>query len=150
MQNPIDAYLEALDLLAEMKDPRVLAALAPSGVRGLVLHRGKQGVPTQMPATHTAHFDWTYPDDHARWPSSTAAPSAVSGSPSSSRGTPTSTRSTPRPRSCPEEFVNFEPPEKFGVSLDAKEQQRVLYCMATWMLSQFLHGEQGASSPPRR
>ena len=38
-------------------------ALAPSGVRGLLLHRGKQGVPTKIRATHAAHFDWTYPSD---------------------------------------------------------------------------------------
>ena len=63
MQNTMDAYFEALDLLAEMKDPRVLSALAPSGLRGLVLRRGKQGVPTKMPATHSAHFDWSYPHD---------------------------------------------------------------------------------------
>ena len=36
---------------------------APAGVRGLVLHRGKQGVPTTIPATHRAYFDWTYPSD---------------------------------------------------------------------------------------
>ena len=63
MQNTVDAYFEALDLLAEVQDPRVLSALAPSGLRGLLLRRGKQGAPTKMQATHAAHFDWTYPSD---------------------------------------------------------------------------------------
>ena len=42
---------------------RVNIASSPSGVRGLLLHRGKQGVPTRIRATHEAHFDWTYPSD---------------------------------------------------------------------------------------
>src|SRR5215831_1077708 len=59
----IDAHVEALDVFREIRDPKVLASLVPSGVRGLLLHRGKQGIPTRIRATHEAHLDWTYPND---------------------------------------------------------------------------------------
>src|SRR4051812_28361717 len=63
MRNQVESYLEALEIFGEIRDPRVLGALGPSGVRGLILQRGKQGVPTQIPASHRAHFDWSYPHD---------------------------------------------------------------------------------------
>jgi hypothetical protein len=64
MREKIDPYMEALSIFTEVRDPRVLGALGPAGVRGLLLQRGKQGVPTKMPAHHAAHFDWSYPSDH--------------------------------------------------------------------------------------
>ena len=63
MRNQVAQWFEAVQIFGEMRDPRVLASLGPSGVRGLLLQRGKQGVPTQMPAPHAAHFDWSYPHD---------------------------------------------------------------------------------------
>src|SRR5262245_49924600 len=63
VRDVLDAHLEALSVFTEIRDPRVLRSLAPSGVRGLLFHRGKQGVPTRMPASHAAHFDWSYPSD---------------------------------------------------------------------------------------
>ena len=63
MRERVDAYFEALDVFMEIRDPKVLAALGPSGVRGLLLRRGKQGRPSHMPASHDATFDWTCPAD---------------------------------------------------------------------------------------
>ena len=63
--NQLDSYSEAFEIFSHIRDPKVLKALGPSGVRGLLLKRGKQGVPTLMPANHSAHFDWTYPHDHS-------------------------------------------------------------------------------------
>src|SRR5439155_11545364 len=63
MQNQVESYFEALEVFLEIRDPRVLMALGPAGVRGLLLKRGKQGTPTRMPAHHAAHFDWSYPAD---------------------------------------------------------------------------------------
>src|SRR5690606_32037149 len=42
---------------------RVLSKIAPSALRGTILKRGKQGVPTRVPASHDAYFDWSYPHD---------------------------------------------------------------------------------------
>jgi len=144
MRSQIDAYFEAADVLMHMKDPRVLSALAPSGVRGLVLHRGKQGVPTEIQASHRAHFDWTYPSDQpemaelyrrakeGQWDGD-SLPWKIDVDPLN-----------PEVPLLPEKFVNFERLKAYGVHLDAKEERKLLYSLATWMLSQFLHGEQGA------
>ena len=144
MQNTMDAYFEALDLLAEMKDPRVLSALAPSGLRGLVLRRGKQGVPTKMPATHSAHFDWSYPHDQ---PEMAELYQRAKTGQWASEQLPWHTSVDPLNPEIPilpAGFVDFSAMEKIGVRLDAKEKQEFLYSMVAWMLSQFLHGEQGA------
>jgi hypothetical protein len=144
MQNTVDAYFEALDLVAEVKDPRVLSAMAPSGLRGLLLRRGKQGVPTLMPASHKAYFDWTYPSDQpemadlyrraktGQW-TSEQLPWETSVDPLN-----------PEVPFLPEKFVDFSQLEAIGIRLDQKEKREFLYSLGTWMLSQFLHGEQGA------
>ena len=144
VQDQVDSYVETLEVLAEMKDPRVRAALLPSGVRGLLLRRGKQGVPTRVQASHQVHFDWTYPSDQpamaklyrrakqGQWDGE-SLPWATSVDPLN-----------PEVPLLPEGFVDLRVLEDAGVRLDAKEKQAFLYSMAAWMLSQFLHGEQGA------
>lgn len=145
MRNRVDALLEGLSLLTEMEDPRVLAAFAPSGVRGLVLQRGKRGVPTKTPARHEAHFDWTYPADNERmralydrakarqWNADTTLPWTTSVDPYD-----------PARPLLPEGFFDFDDLRKRGMRLDAREQARLTHSLTAWMLSQFLHGEQGA------
>jgi hypothetical protein len=145
LRERIDSYLEIVEVMLEMRDPRVLSAIGPSGVRGLLLKRGKQGVPTHMPASHSAHFDWSYPSDHAdmralytrakqgQWDSDTYLPWKTSVDP----------LSTEIPI-LPENWVDFGKLSELGVTLDAKEKQEFLYSLIAWTLSQFLHGEQGA------
>ncbi len=145
VRDQVDAWLEAADVVSEMKDPRVLRSLGPSSVRGLILKRGKQGEPTKMQATHQAHFDWTYPSDQpamkdlyrrakaGQWDGERDLPWSISVDPEN-----------PEVPLLPEEFVDYALLEKHGVRLDAKEKLRLNYSIATWLLSQFLHGEQGA------
>lgn len=145
VRDQLDAYREMLDVFREIRDPRVLRALGPSGLRGLVLQRGKQGVPTKMRASHAAHFDWTYPADNpemrdlfrrakaGQWDSDTALPWHTSVDPMN-----------PEVRILPESFAGFDVLEEMGVKLDAKRKQEVMHSIASWTLSQFLHGEQGA------
>ena len=40
LRDRADSYLEALSVFFEIRDPRVLIALGPSGLRGLLLKRG--------------------------------------------------------------------------------------------------------------
>ncbi len=145
MREKLDPYMEALSILSEVRDPRVLGALGPAGVRGLVLQRGKQGVPTKMPAHHSAHFDWTYPSDHpemaelyrrakqGQWDSDVHLPWKTSVDPLN-----------PEVPLLPEDYFEWEKLKSFGITLDARERQQFIYSMTSWMLSQFLHGEQGA------
>jgi hypothetical protein len=144
VQDQVDMYLETLEVVSEMKDPRVRAALLPSGVRGLLLRRGKQGVPTRIPSSHAAHFDWTYPSDQpemaelyrrakqGQWDGE-SLPWTVSVDPLN-----------PEVPLLPESFFNLPLLEASGIHLNAKEKREFLYSMGAWMLSQFLHGEQGA------
>ncbi|MFO0593535.1 MAG: ferritin-like domain-containing protein [Polyangiaceae bacterium] len=144
MANTVDAYLEALDLVTAVKDPRVLSAMGPSGLRGLLLRRGKQGVPTLMPASHTAYFDWSYPSDQ---PEMADLYRRAKTGQWQSEQLPWDTDVdplNPEVPILPEKFVDFSTLEAQGIHLDPKEKREFLYSLATWMLSQFLHGEQGA------
>jgi len=144
MQSQIDAYFEAFEVLLSVKDPKVLGALGPSGVRGLLLRRGKQGTPTDMPATHAAHFDWSYPSDQ---PEMADLYRRAKVGQWNGDDLPWHTSVDPldpeRPL-IPEEFLSFEYIDELGIKLDKKERAKLGYSMSAWMLSQFLHGEQGA------
>ncbi|MGH7297460.1 MAG: ferritin-like domain-containing protein, partial [Polyangiaceae bacterium] len=144
VRNALDAHVETLSVFAEIRDPRVLASLAPSGLRGLVLHRGKQGVPTRIQATHAAHFDWSYPSDQpemrtlydrakkGQWDGA-SLPWAIDVDPLN-----------PEVPLIPERFVDFSILDGMGVHLGAEERRAFAASLTAWMLSQFLHGEQGA------
>ncbi|MCA9637052.1 MAG: ferritin-like domain-containing protein [Myxococcales bacterium] len=145
LRSQVDAYFEAVSVLAEIRDPKVLRSLGPSGLRGLILHRGKQGVPTKIQAAHRAHFDWTYPADNAemaelyrrakqgQWDADTALDWSTDVDPLN-----------PEVPLLPASFVDFDDLAKRGIKLSGADQQRFLYAITAWMLSQFLHGEQGA------
>ncbi|MBL9042253.1 MAG: ferritin-like domain-containing protein [Myxococcales bacterium] len=140
----IDEAVETLSLLREIRDPRVLLSLGPSGVRGLVWKRGKQGVPSKVQASHSAHFDFTYPADHpemqvlyqrakqGQWDAD-MLPWQISVDPEN-----------PEVPLIPEDFIGWDDLHVAGIRLSDKERQRLLYSVTAWMLSQFLHGEQGA------
>jgi hypothetical protein len=145
MQSQVGAYLEALEIFMEIRDPRVLKALGPSGIRGLVLKRGKQGVPTKMPASHSAHFDWSYPADQpemaelyrrakqGQWDSDVHLNWKTSVDPLD-----------PTVPILPHEFVSFDALRDLGIKLSPVEERKFIYSLTSWMISQFLHGEQGA------
>jgi hypothetical protein len=145
IESRVEPYLDAVDVLTAVHDPRVMASLGPSGVRGLVLQRGKQGTPTKMPASHSAHFDWRYQADHPemrelyrrakqnQWDGETRLDWSTSVDPMN-----------PNVPIIPEAFINLDGLRAAGVKLDPKETLRLQHSLASWMLSQFLHGEQGA------
>ncbi len=144
MRTRADQALEALDVLVQIRDPKVLRALGPAGVRGLVLHRGKQGVPTEMRASHAAFFDWTYPHDHAEMKSLYERAKRGQWVSEQLPWTTNVDPLNPEVRLMPAHFFDFEPLEKIGIRLDAKEQAQFSHSLCAWTLSQFLHGEQGA------
>ncbi|MDC0746368.1 ferritin-like domain-containing protein [Polyangium mundeleinium] len=144
MQSQIDAYFEAFEVLLSVKDPKVLGALGPSGVRGLLLHRGKQGTPTDMPATHTAHFDWTYPSDQPEMADLYRRAKLGQWNGDDLPWNTSVDPLNPEIPIIPEEFLSFDDIEDLGIKLDKNERLKLSYSMCAWMLSQFLHGEQGA------
>jgi hypothetical protein len=144
VRDALDPHIEALSVFTEVRDPRVLASLAGSGVRGLVLHRGKQGVPTQVRATHAAHFDWSYPADQ---PEMRLLYERAKQGQWESGSLPWSTHVDPMNPEVPiidPRFVDFDLLASMGVHLDAQGRQGLLHSLTAWTLSQFLHGEQGA------
>jgi hypothetical protein len=144
VRNALDAQIETLDVFREIHDPRVLASLAPSGVRGLLLHRGKQGIPTKMKASHDAYFDWTYPNDQPEM--SVLYERAKKGQWDSS-SLPWETNVdplNPEVPLLPENFFDFNYTASKGLTLTKVEQTEFIHSLTSWILSQFLHGEQGA------
>ena len=145
VRDQLDAYREMLDLLRQIKEPAVLRALGPSGLRGLLLKRGKQGRPTLIKANHSTHFDWQYPADNpemaelynrakqGQWDGATYLPWDTDVDPLN-----------PEVPIIPEGYVDFSILEGFGVHLSEQDRLAFRHSMASWMLSQFLHGEQGA------
>jgi hypothetical protein len=144
VQTTVDRWLEIADLFAEIKDPKVARSLGPAGLRGLVLQRGKQGKPSLFQASHQAYFDWTYPSDQpemaelytrakrGQWDGD-SLPWATSVDPLDP-GVPL----------IPDRFFDFTILERNGIQLDHTEKRRFRNDITAWMLSQFLHGEQGA------
>ncbi len=145
VRRKIEPYTEAIGVLTEVRNPRVLASLAPAGVRGMILQRGKQGGPTKMPAHHSAHFDWEYPHDQPemqklyerakklQWNGSTDLPWDTDVDPEN-----------PEVPIIPRDFLGIDKIREFGVPLSEKDMIKAQADTVTWMLSQFLHGEQGA------
>jgi hypothetical protein len=144
VRNQLEQFEEALDIFSEIRDVRVLRSLGPSGVRGMLLKRGKQGVPTEIQASHSAHFNWEYPSDQAemqelytrakeqQW-NGLDLPWHISVDPEN-----------PEVPLLPRTFVDERVLDKHGIRLSDKEGVALLNSLCTWMLSQFLHGEQGA------
>lgn len=145
VQSQLGAYLDAFDVFREIRDPRVLRALGPAGVRGLLLQRGKQGVPTKMQARHQAHFDWTYPEDNPEMRA--LYQRAKAGQWDSDLILPWDTSVDPLDPEVPiinPDFLDFPGLRALGVKLTPEEEMKLNHSLASWILSQFLHGEQGA------
>jgi hypothetical protein len=145
VRSQLEGYADAISTLLEVRDPRVLSSIGPSAVRGTILRRGRQGIPTQVPAHHRAYFDWSYPHDfpemqelydrakRAQW-NGDDLPWHIHVDPLD-----------PARQVLPEDFLAFDLlEEKIGARLSPKEKLELQHAFASWMLSQFLHGEQGA------
>jgi hypothetical protein len=145
VRDQLDAYLELAALARELRNPAVLRSLAPSGLRGMLLKRGKQGVPNRVRAHHEVHLDWSYPRDNPEMQQlyRRAKQQQWDGELDLAWGTDVDPLNPERPL-LPADFVNFGYLEGLGVRLDRAERQRLLHSIGAWLLSQFLHGEQGA------
>ena len=140
----VEPYVEALSVMTQTDNPKVLRSMAPSGVRGLILQRGKQGVPTKMTSHHRVYFDWSYPNDQSemrdlytrakeqQW-NGDDLPWHIDVDPENEERA-----------ILPDQFMDFQALRSAGIRLNEREQRRLRADNASWILSQFLHGEQGA------
>jgi hypothetical protein len=147
VRNQASAYAEAAGLVGEVDNRRVLLTLLPSAARGFLARRGKQGVPSLMHSEHQVYFDWNYASDmpsmrdlyrrakQNQWDADVALDWATDVDPEN-----------PERALLPYEFFATERLREHGIKMPrgSREDLQLRYDMTSWMLSQFLHGEQGA------
>ncbi|MCA9704821.1 MAG: ferritin-like domain-containing protein [Myxococcales bacterium] len=134
----------ALGPLGRSHNPRVFLDLAGPAVRGLLLKKGKQGPTATMPSRHRAHFDWDYARSRpelrklydmakrSQWDAETALPWDTPVDPYDERV-----------ELMPEHALPLVELPAYR-SLPRRRQLEHRASLTAWLLSQFLHGEQGA------
>lgn len=130
--------------LAAVRSWGALGTLAGPAVRGFLLERGKQGPRTEVAVDSTAVFNWEYGHDRkeleklyragveAQWDSRTALDWATTVDPHD-----------------PERELFLDSASPLAElpayrRLTRREQESQRQALLSWLLSQFLHGEQGA------
>ncbi len=134
----------ALRDATRVKNFRVMQSLLGPAVRGLLLQVAKQNSQTQVATAYSATFDWRYERDQpelsrlysvakkSQWNAETDLDWNVSVDPHH-----------PQRQLIRDEMLPLKSIPIFA-SLGQREQERQKHAMLAWMLSQFLHGEQGA------
>lgn len=135
--------LEAFTGPGHIKNPRVLARMVPPAVRGLVLREGQSARFTDMQTGHRARFTWTYARDR---PQLAKLHKAACRDQWQSDELPWDISVDPEDPEVPLIADAMNPLRDIPAyrRLSAREQTRHRSGLMAWMLSQFLHGEQGA------
>ena len=122
----------------------VLKSMLGPAWRGFIKQEGKAGGQSALQIAHEAHFDWQYTRDRpamaklyeaakvSQWNASTDVDWSIDVDPHN-----------PERPLLPDSYV---PVKGLPIweKLSRKEQNTQIHAMTSWMLSQFLHGEQGA------
>src|SRR5262249_27451954 len=123
---------------------RVLASLLGPAYRGLVMQEARGTQSTAMPAGHETVFDWSYLRDRpqltrlyeaaksSQWNASTDLDWSISVDPMN-----------PERPLIPEEFHPISVTPEWR-KLEPEQRLRQRHDLLAWLLSQSLHGEQGA------
>jgi len=140
---PVPGVSSVLGPLGRSHNARVFLDLAGPAVRGLLLKRGKQGSASQMPAHHHAHFDWDY--DRNR-PELAKLYELAKRDQWQTSVLPWDTTVDPydESRDLMPEATLMLPELRSYRTLPRRRQQEQRASLTSWLLSQFLHGEQGA------
>ncbi len=144
MRRKVEPVLDLVGLIREVSDPRAMVPMIPSTFRGMVLRQGRRMETTEMLSGHSAHFDWTYKSDfpemrelytrakQGQWDADTTLDWSTHVDPLN-----------PEVPFLPEGFLPRDNLPR-NIKLSALEERELLFSTGAWMLSQFLHGEQGA------
>jgi hypothetical protein len=142
-QNTLDNVSLARDA-GRSGNVKVLQSLLGPALRGLLLQKGKEGTTSEMRVGNRAFFDWQYQTNkpelatlyeaakRAQWDASTAVDWTID----------VDIYSDERDL-IPDHVLPLRAIPAYR-SLPAKTQKEHRYALLSWMLSQFLHGEQGA------
>ncbi len=144
VQNRVDEMLDVMDIVTEMKNPRVLRSMAPSALRGLVIKSGKRGDVSEMAANHNAHFNWAYPHDHPEMHELYERAKLGQWNGSSLPWNTSVDPLNPLVRIAPLDMIDLKVAAQLGITIKESEHPKMVHDLSSWMLSQFLHGEQGA------
>ena len=144
-QRRIRDVFDAMKIATRVENKKVLVGLAPSVTRGFLLKEGKQGEPVGMRASHDAYFDFRYQGDYPEMYDlyRRAVKNQWDGDTQLDWATDVDPRNPEKPV-FPIELVPMEGLAAHGIRLDRDEQMRFVHDFSCWLLSQFLHGEQGA------
>lgn len=130
--------------IGRTRNPRVFLDLVGPAVRGLVLERGKQGPTTTVPTRNDAQFVWDYERNRAdlaklyeaakrsQWNASTDLDWSIDVDPH-----------RPGRELVPDSWLPLADVPQYR-TLPRHEQEVHRWALVSWILSQFLHGEQGA------
>lgn len=125
-------------------NPRVLRDLAGPAVRGLILQQGRAGDTHDVPAGHTAHFDWKYTGNQPELTKlySTAKLSQWNGETDLDWSIPVDPFDKENELLKESLLPLMEIPayRRLPERMRCSQRQALL----SWFLSQFLHGEQAA------
>jgi hypothetical protein len=123
---------------------RVLASLLGPAYRGMVRQDARGARSTAMPAGHQAVFDWSYLRDRPQLTRlyEAAKSSQWNGATELDWSTPVDPLDPGRPL-IPEDFHPVSTTEAWQ-RLSPGERMKQRHDLLAWVLSQFLHGEQGA------
>ncbi len=141
----VQDVFDAMKIARRVENKSVLVDLAPSVMRGFVLKEGKQGEPVGMRASHDAWFDFRYQGDYPEMYDlyRRAVQNQWDGDTQLDWTTDVDPRNPEKPV-FPIQLVPMEGLAAHGIRLDQEEQMRFVHDFSSWLLSQFMHGEQGA------
>ncbi len=144
-QRRIRDVFDAMKIATRVENKKVLVGLAPSVTRGFLLKEGKQGQPVGMRASHDAYFDFRYQGDYPEMYDlyRRAVKNQWDGDTQLDWATDVDPRNPEKPV-FPIALVPMEGLAAHGIRLDRDEQMRFVHDFSCWLLSQFMHGEQGA------
>lgn len=139
-----DHDTSATAAIGRSRNPKVFLDLVGPAVRGLVLTRGRQGRLTTVPTRNDAQFVWDYQRDRpelaklyeaaksSQWNATTDLDWSIQVDPHDTEHD-----------LVPDSWLPLSEVPQYR-TLPKREQQLHRAALTAWILSQFLHGEQGA------
>jgi hypothetical protein len=129
---------------AERGNLRVLKSMLGPAWRGLVKQAAKGNDSSALEVSHDVHFDWQYARDQPEMAKLYEA--AKSSQWNAATDVAWSTNVDPEDPERPLLPDSYVPVKGLPIweNLSRKEKDKQVHAVASWMLSQFLHGEQGA------
>ena len=141
----VEEAIDNLSVVLHMKNPKVFKSMAPSAIRGLVLKEGKTKDRVLMQSTHPVNFDLKYKMGFPEMKK--LYQRAVDMQWNADKDIDWNIDVDPLNPEVPiisNEFFSQEFFDILPVKLSDREHSKLHHSFASWMLSQFMHGEQGA------